>query len=216
MVRHVIGKLDADPPLFCHHPHLKWRRACRKAVPEHRQPVSLGEVEEHCRITALGDDPSGGGFGLEPVLFKILLPHNALHSILSIEDQACPAVGIEHARRRSQLRELTSGFLATRAVAGPGQNRLADCLEFHLAALAHREETFALFLVHGAFPFLGPIYWKIFYRHCKTSATGQNRNAPTGQFSAASPRTATRLAARVAAPRRARRVPIGQALAPVL
>jgi hypothetical protein len=27
--------------------------------------VSLGEVEEHCRITALGDDPSGGGIGLE-------------------------------------------------------------------------------------------------------------------------------------------------------
>src|SRR6266481_958801 len=84
IVRHVIGKLDADPPLFGHHPHFKWRRACRKAVPEHRQPVSLGEIEEHCRITALGDDPSGGGIGLEPMLFKILLPHHALHSILSI------------------------------------------------------------------------------------------------------------------------------------
>ena len=84
IVRHVIGKLDADPPLFCHHPHFKWRRACRKAAPEYRQPVSLGEVEEHCRITALGDDPSGGGIGLEPMLFKILLPHHALHSILSI------------------------------------------------------------------------------------------------------------------------------------
>jgi hypothetical protein len=44
----------------------------------------LGEVEEHCRITALGDDPSGGGIGLEPMLFKILLPQHALHSILSI------------------------------------------------------------------------------------------------------------------------------------
>src|SRR5215472_8944535 len=64
IVRHVIGKLDADPPLFCHHPHFKWWRACRKAVPEHRQPVSLGEVEEHCRITALGDDPSCGESGL--------------------------------------------------------------------------------------------------------------------------------------------------------
>ena len=52
IVRHVIGKLDADPPLFCHHPHFKWRRAYRKAVPEHRQPVSLGEVEEHCRMSA--------------------------------------------------------------------------------------------------------------------------------------------------------------------
>src|SRR5271166_2301123 len=136
IVRQVIGKLDADAPLFWHHPHFKWRRACRKAVPEHRQPVSLGEVEEHCRITALGDDPSGGGIGLEPMLFKILLPHNASHAILSIQDQACSAVGIEHGRRRSQLLELTSGFLATRAVAGSGQNRRADGLEFHLTALA--------------------------------------------------------------------------------
>jgi hypothetical protein len=45
--------------------------------------------------------------------------------------------------------------LATRAVAGRGQNRRADCLEFHLTALAHREEMFVLFLVHGAFPILG-------------------------------------------------------------
>src|SRR5258708_11268437 len=73
IVRQVIGKLDADTPLFCHHPHFKWRRACRKAVPEPRHPVYPGEVEEHCRITALGNDPSGGGFGLEPMLFKILL-----------------------------------------------------------------------------------------------------------------------------------------------
>ena len=62
--RQVIGKLDADTPLFCHHPHLKWRRTCRKAVPEHRQPVSLGEVEEHCRITARGDDRRVGESGL--------------------------------------------------------------------------------------------------------------------------------------------------------
>jgi hypothetical protein len=48
--------------------------------------------------------------------------------------------------------------LATSAVAGPVQNRWADCLEFHLTALAHREEMFVLFLVHGAFPFLGPIH----------------------------------------------------------
>src|SRR4029077_17369779 len=101
------------------------------------------------------DDPSGGGIGLEPMLFKILLPHHALHSILSIQDQACSTVGIEHGRRRSQLLELTSGFLATRAVAGPGQNRRADWLEFHLAALGHREEMYVLFLVHGSFPFLG-------------------------------------------------------------
>src|SRR5262245_36675199 len=46
IVRQVIGKLDADAPLFCHDPHFEWRRACRKAVPEHRQPMSLGEVED--------------------------------------------------------------------------------------------------------------------------------------------------------------------------
>ena len=68
------------------------------------------------------------------------------------------ALMIGHGRRRSQLLELTSGFLATRAVAGRGQNRRADCLEFHLTALAHREEMFVPFLVHGAFPFLGPIH----------------------------------------------------------
>jgi hypothetical protein len=133
IVRNVIRKLDADAPLFCHDPHFKWRRACRKAIPEPRQPVALGEVEEHCRITALGNDPSGGGIGPEPMLFKILMPHHALHSILSIQDQACSTVGIEHGRRRSQLLELTSGFLATRAIAGAGQNRRADCLELHLS-----------------------------------------------------------------------------------
>src|SRR6516162_1687183 len=50
-----------------------------------------------------------GGFGLEPMLFKILLPHHALHSILSIQDQARSAVGIERGRRRSQLPEPASG-----------------------------------------------------------------------------------------------------------
>ena len=29
IVRQVIGKLDADAPLFCHDPHFRWRRACR-------------------------------------------------------------------------------------------------------------------------------------------------------------------------------------------
>jgi len=84
MVRQVIGKLDADAPLFCHDPHFKWRRACRKAVPEHRQLVPFGEVEEHCRITAHCDNPSGRGIRLEPTLFKIFLPRLALYSILSI------------------------------------------------------------------------------------------------------------------------------------
>jgi hypothetical protein len=56
------------------------------------------------------------------------------------------------------LFEPTSGFLATRAKAGAGQDRRADCLELHLAALAHREEAFVLFLVHCAFPLSGAIY----------------------------------------------------------
>jgi len=59
IVRQVIGKLDADAPLFCHDPHLKWRRTCRKAVPVHRQPMSLGKVEEHSRIATCGNDPPG-------------------------------------------------------------------------------------------------------------------------------------------------------------
>jgi hypothetical protein len=158
IVRQVIGKLDADAPLFCHDPHFKRRCVCRKAVPEHRQPVSLVEVEEHCRITALGNDPSGRGIKFEPMLFKILLPCHASRSILSIKDQACSAVGIEHRRRRSQLLELTSGFLATRAITGAGQNRRTGRLELHLTALAPRGEVFGLFLVHRAFQFLGPIY----------------------------------------------------------
>jgi hypothetical protein len=45
--------------------------------------------------------------------------------------------------------------LATGAIAGDGQNRWADCLEFHLTALAHRDE---LILVHCAFPSLRSIY----------------------------------------------------------
>ena len=82
------------------------------------------------------------------MLFKMLVPRHALHAILSIQDHARSAVGIEHGRRGSQLLEPTSGFLATRAIAGAGHNRLAHCLELHFAALAHRGEVFVLFLVH--------------------------------------------------------------------
>jgi hypothetical protein len=64
------------------------------------------------------------------------------------------------------LFELISGFLATRAVAGRGQNRRADCLEFHLTALAHREEMFVLFLVHVA---LGVRILDIFNREADNS-----------------------------------------------
>jgi hypothetical protein len=56
------------------------------------------------------------------------------------------------------LLEATSGFLATRAIAGGGQNRPADCLQFHLAASAYLGEVFLLFLVHCNRPFVGPVY----------------------------------------------------------
>jgi hypothetical protein len=56
------------------------------------------------------------------------------------------------------LLEAASGFLATRAIAGGGQNRPADCLQFHLAASAYLGEVFLLFLVHCDRPFVGPVY----------------------------------------------------------
>jgi hypothetical protein len=152
----VIGKRDADAALLCHDPHFKWRRACRKAVPEHRQPVPFGEVEEHRRIATRGEDSSGSGTRLEPTLFEMLLPNHALHAILSIEDKGCSTIGIEHRRRRSHLLEPTSGFLATRAIAGTGQNRRANGLELHFAASAGREKALVLLLVHCVFPILGP------------------------------------------------------------
>ncbi len=54
--------------------------------------------------------------------------------------------------------EATSGFLATRAMAGGGQNRPADCLQSHLVASAYLGEAFLLFLVHCNRPFVGPVY----------------------------------------------------------
>src|SRR3981189_116159 len=84
IVRQVISKLDAVSSVLCHDPHFEGRSACRKAVPVHRQPMSLGKVEEHSRIATCGNDPPGRGFTLEPVLFKILVPRHTLHSILSI------------------------------------------------------------------------------------------------------------------------------------
>jgi hypothetical protein len=56
------------------------------------------------------------------------------------------------------LLEATSGFLATRAIAGGGQNRPADCLQFHLAASAYRGEVILLFPAHCNRPFVGPVY----------------------------------------------------------
>jgi hypothetical protein len=154
IIRHVISKLDAASPLCCHDPHFKRRGACRKTVPVQCQPVPLGEVEEHCRIATCGNDSSGSGLRLEPMLFKRLLPHDTLHSILSIEDEVCSTAGIEHGRRGSQMLEPASGFLATRAIAGAGQNRLADGFQSHLAASAHRGEVVVLFPVHCDRPFL--------------------------------------------------------------
>jgi len=158
MVRQVAGQLDADAPLLCHDPHFKRRRACRKPVTVHRQPVPFGEVEEHCRIAAGGNDPPGRGVRLEPTLPKIFLPRHALHAILSIQDDACSTVRVEHRRRRRQLLELTSGFLAAGAIAGGGQDRRANRLEFHLAALAYRGKVLVLLPVHRDFPFLDRIY----------------------------------------------------------
>jgi hypothetical protein len=158
MVRQVIGKLDAVSSIPCHDPHLKRRSACRKAVPVHRQPMSPGKVEEHCRIATCGNDPPGRGIRLEPVLFEILVPRHTSHSILSIQDVVCSTVGIEYGWRRSQLFEAACGFLATRAIAGGGENRLADRLQFHLAASAYPGEVFLLFLAHRDRPFVGPVY----------------------------------------------------------
>jgi len=84
IIRKVISKRDAVSSVLCHDPHFKGRRTCRKAVPVHRQPMSLGKVEEHSRIATCGNDPPGRRIRLEPVLFKILLPRHTLHSILSI------------------------------------------------------------------------------------------------------------------------------------
>jgi hypothetical protein len=157
IIRQVIGKRDAVSPVLCHDPHFKGRRACRKAVPVHRQPMPPGKVEEHRRIATCRDDPPGRRIWLEPVLFKMLLPRHTLHSILSIQDVVCSTVGIEDEWRGRQSLEATSGFLATRAIAGGGQNRPADCLQFHLAASAYSGEVFLLFLVHGERPFVGSV-----------------------------------------------------------
>ena len=158
IIRQVIGELDATSSLFCHDPHFKGRCACRKAVPVHRQPVPLGEVEEYCRIATCGNDPPGRGIRPEPMFFKILLPRHTLHSILSIQDEVCSTVGIEDRWRGSQLLEPASGFLAARAIAGAGQDRPADCLQFHLAALAYHGEAFVLFLIHCDRLFVGPTH----------------------------------------------------------
>ena len=148
MVRQVTSEFDAVSSLCRHESHLKGRRTGWKAVPINCQPVPLGEVEEHCRIAARGNDPPRRGIRLEPVLSEKLLPLCAVHAILSIQDVVGPAVGIERGRRRSKLLKPASGFLTTFAVAGGGQNRPAEQLQFHLAASTYRREMFVLFPVH--------------------------------------------------------------------
>lgn len=71
--------------------------------------------------------------------------------------------------------EATSGFLATRAIAGSGQNRPADCLQFHLAASAYLGEVFLLFLVHCDRPFVGPVYEVILalVRNVRNGSSGE-------------------------------------------
>jgi hypothetical protein len=157
IVRQIIIKLNAGASFVCHDAHFKWRRACWKPVPVHRQPVPLGDVEEHCRVAAGGNDAPGRRIRFEPMLFEILLPCRALHPILSIEDKARSAIGIEHGRRVSQRLEPASGFLAARAKAGAGQNRRTDRLEFHLAALAGRGKLLVLLLVHSVSRFWSAI-----------------------------------------------------------
>jgi hypothetical protein len=139
--------------------------------------VPFGEVEEHCRIAARGKDPSSRGIRPEPPLFKILPPHHAPHSILPVKDYTCSTVEIEHGRRGSQLLELTPGFLAARAVAGAAQNRPPDCLDLHLAALAHREKVFVLLLIHCAHSWV-PL-WKAILSVVRNVRNGSNLRIET-------------------------------------
>jgi hypothetical protein len=117
--------------------------------------MSFGEVEEDSRIAAGGNDPPGRGISLEPMFSEKLLPRDALHPILSNQDHACSAVGIEQRWRGSQLFELASGFLAARAIAGTRQNRPPDRLKFYLAAVASRGKMLVKILVHDGFRFAG-------------------------------------------------------------
>ena len=89
------------------------------------------------------------------MLCEIWLSRSALDAILSVQDHARPTVGIEHGRRGRQLLEPMSGLLAARAIARGGQDRRAGRLEFHLAALARRDEVCWPCLAHCAFPIFG-------------------------------------------------------------
>jgi hypothetical protein len=147
IVRHVIGKLDAAASRLCHDPHFNGRSTCGKPVAVHRQPMSLGKVGEHRRIATSGNDAPGRRIRLKPVLLKVFVPRHAMHAILSIQHVVRPTPRIEDRRRGRQLLEATSGFLATRAVAGGGEYRPSNRLQLNLAASAYRVAS--LFPVHG-------------------------------------------------------------------
>ena len=132
--------------------------------------MSFGEVEEDSRIAAGGNDPPGRGVRFEPMFSEILLSCDALYPILSIEDHACSAVGIEQRWRESQLFELASGFLAVRAIAGTRQNRPPGRLKFHLAASARRGKMLVKILVHDGFRIAG------FYSPTSLAGTPDVRN----------------------------------------
>jgi hypothetical protein len=84
----------------------------------------------------------------------MLLPRHASHAILSIEHVIRSTIAIEDGRRGRQLLEATSGLLAICAIAGGGQNRSADDLQFYFAAAARPGEMFLLFLFHCNRPFV--------------------------------------------------------------
>jgi hypothetical protein len=96
------------------------------------------------------------------VLFEKLLPRHASHAILSVQDVVRSTVGIEDGWRGSKLLEATSGFLATGAIAGHGQDRPANRLQLHLSASAYPEEVFLLVLAHCKRPFVGAVHEVIF------------------------------------------------------
>ena len=154
MVRNIIGKLNASAPVFRHDPHLNWRCVGREPVPVHRQPMSFGKVEKHCRVAARGNDAPSRGFWPEPLLLEIFQSHHALHAIFSIQEYAGSTVGIEHRRGRGQLREPPSCLLAARAKASDRHDRHTDCLELYLAAPAGRVKVFVLLQVQGAVPLI--------------------------------------------------------------
>ena len=125
-------------PVSCHNPHLDFWRARRKPTPVHRQPVSLHEVEKHCRIAACGDEAAGWRFGLEAIFLEMFSAVDAADAILPIQNHGCAAVRFEHRRRAGKLFECAPGFLTTGAIANGACDWSSDCFVFHAATSASR------------------------------------------------------------------------------